>query len=165
MLHFLLAKNTLDEERPRVIRSLPESLSESVLKRISDVRGALHFLSNDGFQKITLEQTIKIIQIESMLFQDQPEGGYNFSNSNHKKLFAQKRSFLETEWKPPISADVINHWEDRAHQIRNTTNITKAFQKFISLTREFESFEQCVREAAAALDRAIEMEMDRLRGK
>jgi len=129
---------------------LAVGLKEHLLERIDGTRGALEFIRRDGFDVPSSDEALKRV-----LF---------FENIVGKKPLKDFKKQL-AEYVPPYKVDFLERLEQKAQAIEQEKEKLKIFAMFAQLEMEFEPLEIIIDKSACELDAAIQMEVDRMRGK
>jgi len=161
---FCEISNSLVKMLPIQSSSLGMALSNSATRRAKDIKEMIHYLCG-GFNKLTYDEVIYQLQYDHELYKDQPDGAYQLSNQEEINKYMSKRKFLNDHWKPKITGNTLERWERRATEIGHIKDSTVALNKFISLTNDFQQFERNTHDAVMQMDMAINIEIDRMRGK
>lgn len=139
----LLADYRLTDE------DVSDLLSEHLLSRLAEIRDNLNYVADNSLsgRDTSAAEFLHIIQIENDL---------GFGWLKPEVIRAQ-----------PVKYEMkdLDRWERRSCNIAKTRPMLKAFTEFANIEDEFEGLEHRVTDRVIALDDAINLEIDRLRGK
>jgi hypothetical protein len=156
---FATAALSLAAARPQPEPNLPDVLSTSALNRISRTEDQLAFIVEDDPRKRSEEQLIRELQYNRDFREGLPNRHFTAS-AEDVQIIEARTQFMKTEWKPKLTRNPIQRWQQRAERLRSQKNCANALQNFDSLKRDMEYFEGLISDAASALDAYIDMQIE-----
>jgi hypothetical protein len=140
-------------------------LSQFAVEVVDRVDHNLEFLVADNFEGWVEAKVLEEVQFHHYLWRD--EGAPRLDPTAYTSLpeFENARNEIREEWTPRYHDSPVERWRRRARAIETSRSWHLALQRFQQLRAEMKYLEDVLNEAAAELDAAIQLEIDRRLGK
>lgn len=161
---FVAACQRLKEVSEGMSLALIEDLSAHMGSVIANTDEMISFLSQDGLEKRSRDQVIIDCQAWPFAF---TEEGKKFARENHcpAKTMAEYIDWMSSTYDWPHRSDPTGSWQKRLKSLKFESDHHKALEKYKNFLDQTEDLREKIDEAATQLDRYIQEEIDRARGK
>jgi hypothetical protein len=156
----IAAAKSLGDARPQPEPDLADTLTKSILNRIDRIEGTLNYILENDAKSGTPEEAIRRMQFLHDFGSICPEGGYSLRDPEMAHRLEKDKYFMETQWRPKITAIPFARWKARAVHVRDSKSKTNALQSYANLGRDVAYFEEVVAGAGAALEMHIEEQIE-----
>jgi hypothetical protein len=156
----------LKRELPSQLPELPASLADEADNAIEQVHDAFEFLVNEGQASVSPEEFLKDFQFHHDFIRELAREGIEGTvyRAHESGAAASIRKRLEATWRPRYVSIPLDNWRDRASGIENNPPLL-ALSAYQALRNDMAYLEESIMEAAVELEAAIQLEIDRRRGK
>jgi hypothetical protein len=142
------------------VNELCETLSEDLLRRIDETVEGLEDLSSNANPPSTPDECLKKLQFTPMFMSK-----YKFANTDEGfREFVKTWDEVLNKYKPPVTMGRIEHWKQRASELKSEVKAGSAMRKFASLDRELLPIERMVGDAIFQFDEEVNAEIHHRRG-
>lgn len=140
-------------------------LSDFAQTMVQQVQDDLDFVGTDNFQGFDADRALVEVQLWHYAFEapDGPQLGQANLPAGVSPL--QKLEELRTTFRPKFPRSPMPRWMKRAQNISHAQSPYAALSAFQRLKREMRNLANLLRESARELDRQIDLETDRVRGR
>ena len=152
---------------PTEMPNLPVTLSEDALLSIDMVMDKLDFLIEDNPRGWDGEAVLRMVQwsqdLQDTLVQEKVDG--HWRDQTYQEEYVRVERELKTKWKQRYSSVPYEKWQRRGKTIKYEADPLAAIALYQLLRDEMSYLEEAIASMASILDRSIQDEIDRLRGK
>lgn len=157
--------DSLCSARPARKEPLGTVLSNSACRQIDEIECNLEFLANDGFQVDDIDEVIRLTLFYQTSDHDSLKEGLDVRHVAGFRELHRRVKNAEARYTTAISRKSIQRWRDRALSLTKESDVSGALVKYTDLRRDYLQTKDLIDEAAYALDRDIQLQIDIARGK
>jgi hypothetical protein len=141
--------DTLKKDMHPDVGAIAGALADHIDSRVDEMEETLGFLSKDSGAGFSIEEELRRVQFWA-------EFDYVPHNRNEE---------LFEKYTAPITLETFTEWRSQGSQLKDEPDKLRLFLRFAEIEGAIEPLEERIHEAASLLDEAIQLEIDRARGK
>ena len=164
--HDVLA-GKLSYNLPSDIPELPVTLADSARGAIEEVSDSFDFLVDNNPRGLDAPAMLELAQWDQDLAcaLEQKDVDDLLTGTQYRETYTVVRDSLAENWKPQHASIPSEKWLSRASAIERAPNPLVAMDSYQSLRNDMRYLEETIQSEAEELDRSIQAEIDRIRGK
>ena len=152
---------------PAKMPNLAETLSESAQLSIGAIMDGFEFLTEDNPRGLDKDEILELVQwqrdLANALECAKVDG--HWADPAYLSEYLREERKLKATWKQRHNSVPHDKWRSRAQAVGGETDPLVAMELYQSLRHDMSYLEEAIDSAANELDRWIQMEIDRMRGK
>lgn len=152
---------------PNEMPDLAETLSDSAIISVENIMDGFEFLVRDNPRGMSANEILELVQWqrEFRVVLDKEKIDGHFSSPTYQREYIRlEREFNET-WTQEYKKIPELKWRRRAEEVKDEADPLIAMDRYQTLRDEMAYLEEAIDTMATELDRWIQQEIDRIRGK
>ena len=152
---------------PDRIPSLPETLAQSARNAVKELLEYFEFLVNDNPLGLDANEMLAMVQWQRDLDKTLEQKGINGLLIDHvyRESYVQEANAQAEGWKQQHTSMPSDRWLKRANKVGQESDPLVAMNLYQLLRNDMNYLEEAIQSGAEELDRWIQSEIDRIRGK